>query len=210
MTHDRRKAACTASLSTDGLGNLLPPRPLVGSVGVGSSIEKVLMFVEIIPGVLADVMREPFESIAHRSGQVNDAIGFESLHDAIVDAERICTGVLRDVEPQNLLFIFGQTLQSLCYAAIASPPEPPLLYEGDTVADNGHHKECSGDDKDKPKHRAVVLCKLKHSDELEKFFAGKEQEGGHDSKRYEVAWSELQELKKRLSGFSDHGKRPNV
>lgn len=166
------------------------------------------MYVEVIPRELADVMCEPFESITHRSGQVNDAVGFESLHDAIVDAERICASVFREVEPQNLLFIFGQTLQSLCYAPMAAPPEPPLLYEGDTVSDNGHHEECSGDDKDKPTHRAVVLCKLKYSDELEKFLAGKEQEGGHDSKSYEIAWSELQELKKRLSGFSDHGERP--
>lgn len=200
-----------ASVWTAGLGLGLPIRlPFVGSVGVCGAVEQMRMYLEVIPRELVDVMREPFESVTHRSGQVNDAASFESLHDAIVDAERVCASVLRDVVPENLLFIFGQTVQALLDTPIPAPPDPPLFYESDAVASNGNHEQGDGDNKGKPKHRAVVLCKLKHSDELEKFLFGKEKKGGHDTQRYEIAWSELQELKKRLGGFSEHSERPNV
>lgn len=168
------------------------------------------VYVEIVPRKLVDIVREPFEGITHRSGQVNDAAGFETLHDTIVDAERVCASVLREVVPENLLFVFGQTLQSLLDTPIAAPPEPPLLYESDAVADNGNHEKPDGDNESKAQHRAIVLCKLKYSDELEKLLVGKEKKGSHDTKRYEIAWSELQELKKCLGGFSEHIERPNV
>jgi hypothetical protein len=54
------------------------------------------------------------------------------------------------------------------------------------------------------------LCKLKYPDELKKHLAGKKKNGGHDTECYEIAWCELQELKKRLGSFSDHIERPNV
>lgn len=95
---------------------------------------------------------------------MNDAIGFEALNDAIVDAERVCTSVLCDVVSQNLLFIFGQSLQSLCYAKIAAPPEPPTPCETNEIVSSGHYEKRDADNKSKPKHRAIVLCKLKNSD----------------------------------------------
>ena len=171
----------------------------------------MLVCVEIIPSEVADVMREPVKNAPERGGLVNDAIGFETLYDAVLNAECVGARVLRYVEAENLLFIFGQTIQSLGYAPIEAPLAPPPFDEGDSVGGDGHGEEGGSDNESKPKHRAVVLCKLKYSDELEKFLAGKEQNGSHDTKRYEIAWSELQELKKCLGDFSSgHIERPNV
>lgn len=147
------------------------------------------MCVEIDPCELVDIVSEPFEGVTHRSGQVNDAAGFETLHDAIVDAERVCASVLREVIPENLLFVFGQTLQPLLDTPIAAPPEPPLLYESDAVANKGNHEKWDSDNEGKAQHRAIVLCKLKYSDELEKLLISKEKKGSHDTKRYEIPWS---------------------
>lgn len=168
------------------------------------------MNVEVIPREVADVMREPLKHISERGGLVNDSIGYETLHDAIIVAENVGASLLRYVEPENLLFIFGQTIQSIAYAPIEAPLTPPALDDGDSLDSNGNGEQGTGNNQSKPKHRAVALCELKHSDELEKILAGKQKSGSHDTQRYEVAWSELQELKKGLCGFSKHITRPNV
>ena len=196
---------------SDVLGLALPIRlPLVGSISIGGSFEQMRVYVEVIPREIVDVMRAPLKHIAERCQSVNDSIGYETLNDAIIVAENIGTGLLRYVEPENLLFVFGQTMQSISYVPIETPLSPPPFCDGNSIGGNGDSEQSNGNNKGKPKHRAVVLCKLKHSDELEKFIAGKEKKGGHDTKRYEIAWSELQELKKRLRGFSDHDERPNI
>ena len=168
------------------------------------------MYVEVIPREVADVMREPFKHIPERGRLVNDSIGYETLHDAIIVAEDIGASLFRNVEAENLLFIFGQTIQSIGYAPIEATLPPPTFHEGNSVAGHGNHKQGASNNEGKPKHRAVVLCKLKHSDELQKYLVGKEKNSRHDTKRYEITWSELQELKKRLYGVSDHIERPNA
>ena len=110
------------------MGLWLPIRlPFVSAVGVGGSFEQMRMYVEVIPREVADVMREPFEHISVRCRLVNDSVGYETLYDAIIVAEDIGASLLRNVEPENLLFIFGQAIQSIGYAPIeVSLPPPPL------------------------------------------------------------------------------------
>lgn len=68
------------------------------------------MYFEIIPGEVADVMCESFKDTPERCGLINNSIGFESLYDTILNTEHIGSRILRDVEPEDLFFIFGQTL----------------------------------------------------------------------------------------------------
>lgn len=167
------------------------------------------MYVEIIPSEIADVMRESFEHVAERSRLINDTIGYETLHDAIIVAENIGTRLLCYVEPQDLFFVFGQTVQSLGYAPIEFPLAPPRFNEREYVRKSGYGEEGNSNNEGKPKHGAVVLCKLKYADELEKFLSDKEQEGSHNSKSYKIAWCELQELKKSFGYFRNHIDMPN-
>src|SRR5882724_1311088 len=168
------------------------------------------MFVETIPSIVANVMREPFKNITKRCGLINDASGYESLYNAILNTKHICARILRDIEPENLLFIFGQTIQSIGYAPIGLPFPPPTFNEGKRISENGDYEQYNCNNEDKPKNRAVILCKLKYTDELEKFLIGKKQEGSYDTKRYEITWSELQKLEERLGHFGDHIGVPNV
>ena len=62
-----------------------------------------------------------------------------------------------------------------------------------------------------PKHRAIVLCKLRHTDALKELAIRKNEDACHYAERYQIAWSELQELKKRFGDFGrDHFKVPDV
>lgn len=194
------------------LGNLLPiTPPLVSSVGIGSSFEQMRIYVEIIPREIVDVVCETVKDTSERCRLINDSVGYKSLHDAVLDAERICSSVLCNIEPENLLFIFGQTLQSLGHAPIECPAMPPVSDNDNNVGRNRDGKEGNGYDKGKPKHRAIVLCKLRHTDALKELAIWKDEDSCHYAERYQIAWSELQELKKRFSDFGrDHLKGPNV
>ena len=161
-------------------------------------------------GGQVNVMREPFKHISDRCRLINDSVRYETLYDAIIVAEDISASLLHNVEPENLFFIFGQTIQSLGYAPIETPCLSRSFDERNSVGDHGNGEQRNSNYKGKPKHRAVVLCKLKNSNELEKVLAGKENNGSHDTKCYDIAWSELQELKESLGGFSKHIERPNV
>lgn len=197
--------------STAGLGLALPIRGLfVGSIGICRSIEQVRMHMEIIPRDVADVMRKTIKHIAERGRTINDSLGYEFLYDAVVDAERVDASLLRKAVPKNLLFIFAQTIQSIGYAPIEFATSPFPFDGRYEVCRDGHGEERDGNHERKTEHRAVVLCKLRHADELEKFLSGKEKNGSHDTKSYQVAWCELEELKKRLCGFSKHIEMPNV
>jgi hypothetical protein len=74
--------------------------------------------------------------------------------------------------------------------AIPHPPDDfygPIYTEKDT-----------GRDKGKADPRAVVLCKLLHSEGLEERFRGKQKHSSNDGDCYQITWSELQELKSSL------------
>lgn len=94
------------------------------------------VYVEVIPRKVVDVVRKPFNHISERGGTVNDSIGYETLHDTIVVAEDISASLLRNVEPENLLFIFGQTIQAIGYALIEAPLTPPTFNDGNPVSTN--------------------------------------------------------------------------
>lgn len=194
------------------LGAFLPiVRPLIRSVGVGGSFEQVRVFVEIIPREVADVVREPFESITHRRRPANDAVGSETLNDTIVDAERVCASIFRDVIPENLLFIFCQTLESLCYAPIPALPDPPCLYESEGFCGDSCREQSTCHNERKAQQGAVVFCKLRYPDTLKKLALWKEKDCRHYAKRYEITWREPQEFKECFGDVGgDHLKTPNV
>lgn len=163
-----------------------------------------MIYVEIIPREVADVMRKSFNEISDSGGSVNNPIGYETLYDAIIVAEDVGSRLMRYVEPENLLFIFGKTIQSIGYAPIEDPLTPPALDEVYSVDSNGNSKKGTGGNQSKAKNRAIILCKLKSSNELEKFLSGKEKACGHNAKCYEITWRELQDLKKYLRDFHHH------
>jgi len=169
------------------------------------------IYVEIIPREVADVMREPFKNITERSGLENNAIGFKSLNDAIFNAEHIGSRILGEVKAENLLFIFGQTMESIGYVPIELSPPPPFFDEADYIGGNRDNKKRHGDNKGKAENRAIILCKLCNADLLKELATWEKEDSRHNAERYEITWREFQELKKRLGDFGgDHLKLPNV
>lgn len=162
-----------------------------------------MIYVEIIPREIADVIRKSSDA-SYRCGSINDSIGYETLNDAVIVAEKVGSRFMPDVEPENLLFFFGKTVQSLNYAPIEIPLPPPGFDEAERIIGCGNNEHRYSENQGKAKNRAIILCKLKHSNELEKFLAGKEKNCGYHTKCYEITWRELQELKNNLCELTKH------
>jgi hypothetical protein len=160
--------------------------------------EQVRIYVEVIPRDLTHIVREPHHNISSRCGLINDTRGYQSIHDAILDAEIVGASVAMDVKPQNLLLVFGETVQSL-RDALKQLPLPPQAFDAANYDTAYGYKQQDNRRKEKnPENRAIILCKLSQSERPTESVAGKKQHPSYKSNRYEIAWSELEEFKKWL------------
>jgi hypothetical protein len=178
---------------------------LIRSIGVRRPIQKVNVFVEIIPREIVDVVSKPFKYIPHTCRPINDTSGYKSLNDAIVNAQNVGLGLLGKVKPENHLFIFGETVQSLqaglrkvCDRLLVSYPADdcygPIYDEQDARANEGYGEPC-----------AVVLCKILDAEPLRQLVGRKQKKCRDYAERYEITWSELQALQKSLSVVAHGG-----
>ena len=172
--------------------------PSVGSANGRSAIEKIRVYVEVIPRDVTHVVRESLKDIPQGGGLVDDALGYESAHDAVLYAEHIGSRIIGDVIPQNLFLVFGQTMESLRDSLKSFPLPPPLLNPPDPSTAHCDQKKGNRRQEKNPENKAIILCKLRKTESLAEIIAAKKDETCHQANRCEVSWGELEELKKRL------------
>lgn len=182
---------------------------LTGAIGAGRAStpgQKAWICVQVLPRELADVVRKgkALAKVANLGGAQDDAPGYESLHGAILEAERVRTRLAGHVAAENLLFVFGESLQALKDFPLVLPLPPPLAEDVDDLDSEAGGEDGQDGQEPQPEHKAIVLCKVENSEALEEWFGGKEKYGRHGTKRYEVTWLELQECKRRLSDVGKH------
>ena len=182
----------------------------IRSVKVGSPVQQFWMLVEIIPSEIADVVSKPLDHIAKLGGAINDACGYESLDAAIINAQNVGTSLLGKVKPENLLFVFGESVQSLQSGLREICDRLLVTYPASDCYGPIYSEEDARANKDYREPRAIVLCKIKNAEPLERLVWKKQKQSGDDAKRYEITWRELQNLQRSL-GVITHGnaKSPN-
>ena len=89
----------------------------------------MLIYVEIIPRELRDIVSKAFKDVSHACGTIDDASGYQTLDSAIVNSERVALSVSCKVKPENLLFVFCKTIESLFHVEIELPLSPPIFDE---------------------------------------------------------------------------------
>jgi len=187
---------------------LTSPSSNIRSVDVGSPIEQGTILVETIPCGRSYFVWNCSEVAALRKRSMDDSLGYETVRDAIQGCEEVGLALLRYVEPEDLFFVFCQTLESLTHAvdSLLSLPavssSAPSFLPGVRKGSGG--KEDKGQDKHKANPRAIVLCKVVYSENLQEFFPAEKKKGSGQTERYEITWPELQELKKSLGYAFDH------
>ena len=173
-----------------------PAIPLVSSREVRSAIKKRLVFVEILPREISDVVSKPFEYVSMGRCEVDDPIGYQSIDDAIISAKHVGLCLMSKVEAKNLFFVFGETVHSLQCAFVEFCGMRSIPYN---VADI--YAPIDGEETDDGNQRnadpvAIVLCKVSDAKPISDYVRGGENDDTEDCDRYQVSWSELQ-------GFDD-------
>lgn len=179
-------------------------RLFVRSANISSAVEQMPVFVEIIPRELVDIVSKPPIHSASISGSINNAGGYKSLNDAIINAQRIGFCLLPNVKPEDLLFIFGETVESLQSALREFCDSYSVSYPSDNCYAPIYTKQYNRDNEDKPDPLAIVLCKVINADLFQNTFIAKQQKGSDYSKRYEVSWGEFQEFQKSIKKLIEH------
>ena len=203
------KRACEQGLLTtfaNGFVFLPDSTSLVGPVGVGGAFEKLGIYMKVIPRNISNIVRKSFEHVPNGSGSVNDALGYEFLDDAIFNAERVGSRVLCDVESQNLLLVFIESVESVRDALKLLPPLPPSLYPVKNVYGDTDSKECDRCDERDSKPRTIILCEVENPEALEKALGTEKKKGREDAKCYQIARREFEELKNSAPALNQMGK----
>jgi len=127
------------------------------------------LYIEIIPREITNVVRKSFMHITNRCRSKNNSAGYQALNNAIINSEYVGSCLFSDVITQNLLFIFGEIIQSLNYALMNFSSELPLPHKGDNFCEKCKYKQSGRSNQTKTDNRAVILCKLKDAKLLKNF-----------------------------------------
>jgi len=157
------------------------------------------MFVEVVPSRFSDAVRKGID-IPGMSGDLKDACGDETLGGAIVELQGVCSRLLPYVDSEDLLLVFGESVQALRDAAADYLSAEAVINWSNNPCHNADHGHCAAEDKNRRNNRAVVLCKVEKTEVFERVFGGKEKQSGHETNSYQITWGEFEHFHK---GFGD-------
>lgn len=168
------------------------------------------VFDELLPRGMGDDEGSHICLLSVLASLPDDSIGYEALHDAVVEAKRLGAGFTPYVAPENLLFVFGHRTKALCDAESLFPVAVPCGDpRGNRPCDRCKRPGYGGEQPD-PQSRAMVFCKLRNPESFAQLLAaqdeGCEKEHGAKAGYSLVSWEELDKLKHRLDERIAHDK----
>lgn len=154
---------------------------------------KIRFVYEFLPGPFRDAMRE-IGVVPGHDRRLHDAIGYQTLNDGVRQALATGTLMTKQVAPENLLFVFSESAQTL-KAALSElvnqhallNPVPYALQVEDGRRQKGQHE-----------FRAVVLCKLRKSAPFQHALGSVEQDPGYHGQSFRATWEQVRELAQRF------------
>lgn len=129
---------------------------------------------------------------------MDDASGYQSIHDAIVESQHIGLCFLGHVKPQNLFFFFGETVKSLQHALMRFASERSIPYGIQDFFAPIYSEQSYRHDQCDAEPLAVFLCKVMNTQEIRDFLREQQQAAADDSNCYQLSWPELERLERVL------------
>lgn len=164
------------------------------------SVEQPKVYVEIIPRQIVDVVSKPFNQVALPGGQSQDALGYQTVHDAVIDAQHVGFALLGKVVPENLFFFFGETVKALQNSFFSFHAQRSIPYDPHDFYAPIYCRYGGGSNQRNAEPLAIVLCKVVNAQCLGGLVADKQQYAAKQHDCYQVSWSELQELYELFGG----------
>jgi hypothetical protein len=171
----------------------------IGSDNIGIANKTAFIGIEVIPREVADIevgLSRPALFVSHL---YDDANGYESLNNAIVDIENIGFRFLTYVVPENLFFFFSESEESLRLAFTAFMANYGIVYKSPYFMKD-YLCPKNADDyyrgyKGQPDIWAIVLCKVINV-EAQNALRGKIQKSSDYGNCYKIGWGEFQKVYK--------------
>lgn len=179
------------------LGELLLPWKhwFVGSGDIRCPFKQKRILVNVLPRTITNIVREKFKLNADVCSLYNDAFGYETLDDAITEIEDVCSRLIVHVKPDNLFFIFGQTVEALNDAFVEHTTPNESFDPFCRLYCDCNNANCEYKDKAYSEPLAIVLCKLKNTEIFKGDFWAEKKKSYSDTEWYAVTWSEFDKIK---------------
>ena len=176
---------------------------------ISNTNKEPLVFIEIIPRNITDIVSKSLYSIPKGSGYKDNEFGFKSFNDAIINAQNIGFCLIENIKPENLLFVFSETMEGFFYSFRDFCIKHSISYPMNNWYASVYRKQRYSNNQNKTEMCAIILCKIVNIQFFQEIFIPKQQKGGGDSKCYEITWGELQTVQEKLyestsNHFSTH------
>lgn len=187
----------------------LPHQLIVGrigvrSIGVCAPGEQALVFLEIIPREVRYIERPTLKHTAIVSRPEYNAIGFESLDDAILNAQGVGFRLINYVKPQNLFFFFCETFQAMDDALLDFSLEHQIFYNPNNPYAPVYTEQDRRNQEGQAEPLAVVLCKVIEGNLPKNMERSKKKNAANNRHSDAISWGELEEFKKSIHTFGEH------
>ena len=161
----------------------------INPADVSGSKKQVRVIVQVLPCYLIDVIAK--EQCPKVSGTINNALGYESIDDAIVDAKTVSFSLLSNVKPENLFFFFSQCVQGLRNGFFEFCLANSIPYNSRDLFAISYQEQDYTNQESWADPLAIVFCKLKHAKDFERLIAEKQKNATKASNCYQVSWNQL-------------------
>jgi len=170
--------------------------------------EQGFVSIEVIPREITNVIVNT-QPQANLGAQIDDTCGYETLRDAVSDAERIGFRLLGYIEPENLLFAFSESVKVLQRFLFRFLIKNRVPYSPDNLFAPISQRQRDAYEKTHPKQRAIVLCKVRHAEVFQNPIWGKQKKSSNSGNCYEISWSEVQKLQEHPKETVPHDVLPS-
>jgi hypothetical protein len=177
---------------------------LVRAIVRRGSGKQVLVFLEIIPSKIRDIVSKPLNDIPHIRSREYDASGYKSIYDAVINAQHVGSRVVLYVKPENLLFCFGESVESLQASVRRFCRRLGVFYSRIDFYAPIYNEKNARKHKSYGEPWAIIVCKVININHFQPFIRDKKKKTCGNCECYEITWSELQNLQNRLSVVSSH------
>lgn len=167
---------------------------LIGPATCRCPVEEFRVFVEVLPGELADVVIKPLGEMPEIGGAVDQTGRYKSVDDAVVDAEFVGLLLRGQVKAENLLFVFGETVKSLQRALMTFFESRSIPYNASDLCSAVDGQESQRGEKCHGEPLAIVLCHVEDAKPFQEAARGDENQSRKEADCCHITWRELQDL----------------
>lgn len=181
---------------------------VVSPPGLCCSDQQGFVLVEILPREIVNVVVHT-KAQPYPGTRIDDTFGYETMDDAISDVQAVGFRLLGYVEPENLFFVFSESVEALQRFLYGFLTKNRVPFSPDDLFAPISKAQCDAHNKRQPKPRALILCKVRDAKVFQSPIWAEQEKGGEYGNYHEVSWCEVQKLQEHAKDAVPHEVLPS-